>query len=67
MDIREKGIDELSAKLNRMGAGFDGFMVQTMDKAILYVHSQVPAYPASAINKHLPQNRNAWTVDYHSR
>lgn len=45
IDIREKGADELSAKLKRMGEGFDTFMDQTMTKAVLYVHSQVPPYP----------------------
>ena len=46
IDVKEKGMDELSDKLKRQAAGFDGFMTQTMTKAVLYVHSQVPAYPA---------------------
>lgn len=50
IDVKEKGVDELSEKLKRQAAGFDTFMFQTMDKAVKYVHSQVPPYPPEPPN-----------------
>ncbi len=44
--LQVKGLTEATAKLAKAGAAAAGYqLAQTMDKAMKYVHSQVPPYP----------------------
>ena len=46
ISLKVTGMDAVTAKLAKAGAAFAiGQAAQTMDKAIKFVHSQVPAYP----------------------
>jgi len=47
IEIKERGAAELAAKLARMGASMRPTLEQAMKKAVLYVHSTVPPYPAA--------------------
>jgi hypothetical protein len=45
VDIEIRGLDELVRKAQRMGRETQPMLTRTMDRAIKYVHSQVPPYP----------------------
>ncbi len=45
-EIVIRGMDDLEARFKRLGDQTQNYMLKTTDKAVKYVHSQVPPYPA---------------------
>lgn len=45
VNVEIRGLDELVRKAQRMGRDTGPMLTRTMDRAVKYVHSQVPPYP----------------------
>jgi hypothetical protein len=46
--IHINGLERVVSRLGRMESGMKPMMQEAMKKAVLYVHSQVPPYPAAS-------------------